>query len=346
MASPHRPVDPEALAAELDRGWDLVERADFDGAERCANEILSLDPDCPEGVTLLGAVRQSHGDAAGALECYRRATELDPEFADPLLYAAEVLLETEGDADEAIRLCEEALERSSDEELLIDALLLKADAEICDELDDAAAETLEQLPDGPLGEPSYDLRAGELWLDLGDLERAQTYLERAVDDPACAAEAWHAIGRLEEAREDSAAMTRAWVKVRELDLGAPRVPWSMTEAEFEALAEHALGELPPRARGLLANVPVLVADYPTREFVDDGNDPRVLGFFSGVPYPEKSAMDGVTPHLDAIFLYQRNLEQASRSREELEVEIRHTLLHEAGHFFGMTEEDLEAIGLG
>ena len=78
----------------------------------------------------------------------------------------------------------------------------------------------------------------------------------------------------------------------------------------------------------------------------DGYDPRMMGFFSGVPYPEKAAIGGATPHLDCIFLYKRNLERECQGREELEAEIRITLLHETGHFFGLSEEELDAMGLG
>ena len=82
------------------------------------------------------------------------------------------------------------------------------------------------------------------------------------------------------------------------------------------------------------------------EIVTDGGDPRMLGFFSGVPYPEQSNIAGAPPHLDRVFLYQRNIERYSRTNDEVEEEIRKTLLHETGHFFGLSEEELEAMGLG
>ena len=81
--------------------------------------------------------------------------------------------------------------------------------------------------------------------------------------------------------------------------------------------------------------------------------------FTGVCHgPVLIATDGVTlkgigtaviegdgGHLDCINLYTRNIERMCRSREEVEDEVRITVLHETAHFFGMSEEDLEAIGL-
>ena len=72
----------------------------------------------------------------------------------------------------------------------------------------------------------------------------------------------------------------------------------------------------------------------------------MMGFFSGVPYPEKSNVAGAVPHLDCVFLYKRNIERVAQSPEEVRHEIRITLLHETGHFFALDEADLEALGLG
>ena len=93
-------------------------------------------------------------------------------------------------------------------------------------------------------------------------------------------------------------------------------------------------------------MPILASDYPAVELVAEGSDPRMMGFFSGVPYPEKQNVMGASPHLDCVFLYQRNIERMSRDAAELRAEIRITLLHETGHFFGLSEEELEAMGLG
>ena len=88
----------------------------------------------------------------------------------------------------------------------------------------------------------------------------------------------------------------------------------------------------------------MIADLPAEADVDAGLDPRMLGLFSGTPYPETSNMGG-QPGLTQILLFRRNLERAAASEDELRDEIRTTLLHETGHFFGMDEADLEGVGL-
>ena len=57
-------------------------------------------------------------------------------------------------------------------------------------------------------------------------------------------------------------------------------------------------------------------------------------------------MLGATPQLTQILLFRRNLERVAQDEEELREEIRTTLLHETGHFFGMSEKDLDEVGLG
>src|SRR4051812_11389822 len=149
-------------------------------------------------------------------------------------------------------------------------------------------------------------------------------------------------------------MRAAWKKTWALDT-APRAAREgsdkreddearLGDEEIAAVAERALGELPDRARALLRDVPVVVADLPAEADVDAGLDPRALGLFSGTPYPETSNLGG-QPGLTQIVLFRRNLERVAGSVEELREEIRTTLLHEAGHFFGMDEAALEGVGL-
>ena len=80
------------------------------------------------------------------------------------------------------------------------------------------------------------------------------------------------------------------------------------------------------------------------EEVASGLDPRLLGMFAGTPYSDESMM-GSQPQLTQILLFRKNLERAAQSADDLAEEIRITLLHETGHFFGMSEEDLADVGL-
>jgi predicted Zn-dependent protease with MMP-like domain len=113
-----------------------------------------------------------------------------------------------------------------------------------------------------------------------------------------------------------------------------------------AVAEAALAELPERAQALLRGIPIVVADRPAEADVDAGLDPRALGLFSGTAHGDGSTALGGQPGLTQIVLFRGNLEHAAGDEDELRDEIRTTLLHETGHFFGLDDAALEELGLG
>ncbi|MEJ2313903.1 MAG: metallopeptidase family protein [Nitrospirota bacterium] len=113
---------------------------------------------------------------------------------------------------------------------------------------------------------------------------------------------------------------------------------------FEALALEALEGLPEEFRRLMGNVSVVVEDYPSKEDARETGVPRdeLLGLFAGASYAGQDPFFDLPPPLpDRVVLYQRNLEAICSSEEELIEEIRLTLLHEVGHYFGLSEEELE-----
>jgi len=92
-------------------------------------------------------------------------------------------------------------------------------------------------------------------------------------------------------------------------------------------------------------VPIVIAELPAEADVDAGLDPRALGLFSGTSYPDQSHLGG-QPGLTQIVLFRRNLERVGGDDDELREEVRVTMLHETGHFFGMDDDDLDGAGLG
>lgn len=338
-------VGMDAVSAHLDRGWDLLHRADYRGAKLSAEQVLEENERSPEGYVLLGAIAAAEGDPENALLRYEHAAHLDPGFIDPLLYAAEVYIWPLGQCARAVELCEQALDLAEEEDEFLDALLLKAEAELGTGDADAARRTLRELPEVDLPEGLYHLRAARTLLELGQIKEAEQHFQRAVHREPQLSDAVHGLGLCAEERGDRKAMIKHWLEVRERDLVEPAVPWAISSERFEELCTQALQGLPERIRELLINVPIVAAEYPSEELVKEGHDPRMLGFFAGVPYPEKTSVGGA-PHPDCILLFQRNLERMSQSVEDLEEEIRKTLFHEAGHFFGLSEEELEEMGLG
>jgi len=119
----------------------------------------------------------------------------------------------------------------------------------------------------------------------------------------------------------------------------------MGGVEFERVVAEALDRLPPQFAELLSNVVVQTADEPGPELVADvGLDPdadTLFGYYSGVPLEDRGGFYGnVLP--DVIYLFRGPLARASTTRAELLREIQLTLLHEIGHHFGLSDEEMDA----
>ena len=117
-------------------------------------------------------------------------------------------------------------------------------------------------------------------------------------------------------------------------------------ADLEALAARALAAIPRRFKRHLGQVVVRVEEFPDKETerairLDSPFD--LLGLYRGVALPHKSVSDP-RPDLDMIFLYRRPiLDYWCESGEDLGHLVRHVLIHEIGHHFGFSDEDMERI---
>ena len=118
----------------------------------------------------------------------------------------------------------------------------------------------------------------------------------------------------------------------------------MKREEFVNVAEEALGSLPEEFRSRIKNVAILVEDFPPNQLPPEpGQQIRlVLGIFHGVPATNKSVFD-VSMGPAHIVLYRKNIEAVCSSESEVRQQIRQTLMHELGHYFGMTEEQLKDV---
>lgn len=112
----------------------------------------------------------------------------------------------------------------------------------------------------------------------------------------------------------------------------------MDRERFEKLVEEALKDIPSGFKNLLRNVAVIVEDDPPR-------GQNLLGLYHGVPFPYRGPEYGNVPP-DVIVIYQRPIESICRTDEEIREQVRETVLHEVGHYFGMEEEDLRDLERG
>ena len=117
-------------------------------------------------------------------------------------------------------------------------------------------------------------------------------------------------------------------------------------AEFEELAAVAWNRLPKAFRELCTGVSIQVEDFPTDDVVEhfDLETPfDIMGLYQGVDLAHKSVMD-VPQVPDMVFLYRRPiLDYWAEHDETLGHLVTHVLVHEIGHHFGLSDEDMEAI---
>jgi predicted Zn-dependent protease with MMP-like domain len=117
----------------------------------------------------------------------------------------------------------------------------------------------------------------------------------------------------------------------------------MNRDHFVQVVEEALDSLPQEFRDRVRNVAVLVEDLPAHQPPPQSSGRTLLlGIFHGVPMTRKSVFDLATGP-DQIVLYQKNIEAVCSTEAEVREQIRLTLMHELGHYFGMDENQLKDV---
>ena len=125
----------------------------------------------------------------------------------------------------------------------------------------------------------------------------------------------------------------------------------MKREHFIRLVEEVLDSLPMEFRERIHNLAVLVEDRSKMRKKTRGpggkigpHKPRSLfmGVFQGVPATQKSVFD-LSTGPNRIVLYQKNIEVVCRNEAEIRHEVRQTVLHELGHYFGMDESQLKDV---
>jgi predicted Zn-dependent protease with MMP-like domain len=120
----------------------------------------------------------------------------------------------------------------------------------------------------------------------------------------------------------------------------------MKRARFRALVEEAIDTIPPRFAREMRNLAIVVEDEPSPDVLADmGIEPpdTLLGLYQGIPLTDRQATHGNTLP-DHITLFQRTIEEeCGGDEDEIVIAIGETLIHEVGHYFGLSEEEIEAI---
>jgi predicted Zn-dependent protease with MMP-like domain len=118
----------------------------------------------------------------------------------------------------------------------------------------------------------------------------------------------------------------------------------LTRAEFERVVDEALGSLPPRFARMVENVAIAVEEEPSdedREGLEDRSDDasELLGIYRGVALTQRSHDAPLLP--DEIAVFRGPINRVAGTRQEAVREVRETVIHELGHYFGLGDEEME-----
>jgi predicted Zn-dependent protease with MMP-like domain len=119
----------------------------------------------------------------------------------------------------------------------------------------------------------------------------------------------------------------------------------MTRERFTKLVEEALRDIPSKFREAMQNVAVVVEDEPSEELLEELEmepDDDLFGLYQGTPLTERSSSYGNTLP-DRISIYQLPIEDACEDDEDIRQCVAETVIHEFGHYFGLSEEEIQEI---
>jgi predicted Zn-dependent protease with MMP-like domain len=119
----------------------------------------------------------------------------------------------------------------------------------------------------------------------------------------------------------------------------------MTRTAFERLVAEAVELIPPRFRHEMKNLALVVEAEPSPDLLEEMEiEPpdSLYGLYQGTPLPERTwGFGNALP--DRITLFQRPIEEDCDDEDEIRAVIGETLIHEVGHYFGLSEEQIEEI---
>ena len=315
------------------------------------DEALRAHPEGAEAHNGRGEILWDEARVEEALHEFERSIQADTKFITAHLNRAELLVEDLGEFEHAVQLCDQLLGGDPDLPRLdrgteAEVHYLKAKAVFyLDDLDGALFLVRRALKTS--GEVAiYRAFEGQIQFELGRFEESKRSLEMAsMLDP----EAGHAVYHLALVLErlgDGEGGEIAFARANALDPDHYPLPTVVDEVFFREAAGEALDNLPRSIREYIENVPILIEDYPPRAMLGAENvSPQILGIYLGVPRSVAGANDPVDD-VTRVVLFKKNLEKLCRDRNDLIEQIQITVRHEVGHHLGLSEDDLDRLGLG
>jgi len=223
------------------------------------------------------------------------------------------------------------------------------EAEAClddDDVDRARTLTARVIALAP-DHPDTLLLQADIALAEEDLERARDHLEQAARLQPNDADVHDRLARIHEHRGDQRAMIHHALRVLALDARSDRRRAIGTPHQLEFIegeVRRVLMSLPHDLADRVAEVPIVLEPRPSFALVREGFDPRALGLFEGSTDDHRYSSEPA-PRLTRIVLFFANLLAITSDDETLAEQVEITVLHEIGHFFGLDEAEVEALGL-
>jgi len=251
-----------------------------------------------------------------------------------MLNAAEILISPLGSWDEAIAMCNDALDYAETNEEIADCVLLKVDALMGKGQKDDATKALGMVPPGPYENPSYDYLIGRAHYELGQIDRAKDLIEDAVKRDPMHADARYYLGMIRDEKGDSSGATDAFLHARALDQRIAAPSWSPSPEAFGTIVRTVVGKLDTLLARHVREAEVYCFDVVGPELVVDGIDPRALVILDVAR--GEDGLEGERGERAArgrLFVYQRNVERVAGSLAGIEEELTRALEHEIAHLF-------------
>ncbi len=120
----------------------------------------------------------------------------------------------------------------------------------------------------------------------------------------------------------------------------------MDKDKFEQLVIEAVKDLPKFFKDKMDNISIIIEDFPSLDIQRQTKHGLygILGIYQGVPFPKRNHWYGnVLP--DRIIIYQKPIEKLAKTEFEIKEQVRKTVMHEIGHYYGLSEHELRQAGV-
>ena len=358
-------TDDEKVAALIEAANKAIVDARFGEAWTCADRAADLAPASVEAHHLRGASLAGLGRTAEAQVAYSLALALDPDDPETLRAVADFYINGKGERGrDALHLGLELAQRGTRRvlarrrrapALAADLALLEGQAlNDLGRSDEALARIDVALKHVP-GRGDAQHERGVALFDLSRFVEARAAFAKALAIQPDDAYSHQLLGFTLEQLGDAVGAERELARATALAPGDVAAPVLITPAELRREVDAIVATLDPERRARLRDVRIEIVDLPDLTdlaAVRPPFPPTILGLYRG-PLGRDAAGRGAAgraqapadPEPTSIVLYRKNLARAVKTRAELGVQIRETLLHEIGHLEGLDEDDLRRRGM-